>query len=180
MRKQFDFDDETPYVVVEKHSGGVGSFLMGLAIGAGVALLFAPQSGEETRRGIRRKAQSVRDGAQDAVSGAAERVMDTFENARARVEEEIDRAREAVELRKDQVSRAVRAGRQAARDARGDLEQRIAEAKASYEDGMGPTRRSRGPRRAGMGAGMAAPEVIVEEVTLEVRGEGLEDDIDGV
>lgn len=180
MRKDFDFDEDAPYVVVEKHSGSVGSFLVGLGIGAAVALLFAPQSGEETRRGIRRKAQQVRDTAQDAVNGATERVMDTFENARARVEEQIDKAREAVELRKEQVSRAVNAGRQAARDARGDLEARIAEAKANYNTaGMNAPSRSRGPRRAGMGAAAVQPDVIVEEVIVEVERPA-EDDLDGV
>ena len=39
-------DDDEPYVVIEK-SGGMGSFFLGLAIGAGLALLFAPKSGRE-------------------------------------------------------------------------------------------------------------------------------------
>ncbi|MDB4887583.1 MAG: hypothetical protein JWN79_3021, partial [Gemmatimonadetes bacterium] len=40
-----DHDDE-PYIVLEKHSGGVGNLLRGVLSGAGVALLFAPRSGE--------------------------------------------------------------------------------------------------------------------------------------
>jgi hypothetical protein len=46
-RYEFDDDDE-PYVVIEKHSPGVGSFLVGVMIGAGIALLVAPRSGGET------------------------------------------------------------------------------------------------------------------------------------
>ena len=52
-----DIDDE-PYVVIEKHTGSVGSFLVGIAIGAGVALLFAPQSGADTRRAVARATRS--------------------------------------------------------------------------------------------------------------------------
>ena len=37
--------DDQPYIVIEKHSGGVGNLLLGVVIGAGVALLFAPRSG---------------------------------------------------------------------------------------------------------------------------------------
>jgi gas vesicle protein len=140
MRKDYDFDEDGPYVVVEKNSGSLSSFMIGLAIGAGVALLFAPQSGEETRAGIRRKARQARDAAQDAVTGAADKVVGTFDEARQRVEDQIDRARQAVIDRKEQVSRAVRAGRMAARQARGDIEGRIAEAKMAYQNGDSPRR----------------------------------------
>lgn len=42
---------------------GIGGFLAGAviggAIGAGVALLFAPRSGEETRRILKKKAEAI-------------------------------------------------------------------------------------------------------------------------
>jgi hypothetical protein len=48
----------------------LGVFGLGIAIGAilgsGTALLFAPQSGEETRAGIGRRARSMREDARDA------------------------------------------------------------------------------------------------------------------
>src|SRR5256885_12320351 len=50
---------DAPYVVIEKRDAGVGLLLLGLALGAGAALIFAPQSGEETRRGIARSARRV-------------------------------------------------------------------------------------------------------------------------
>ena len=49
--------DDDPYVVIEKKGGSIAPFLVGLAVGAGLALLFAPQSGAETRRYIRRRAR---------------------------------------------------------------------------------------------------------------------------
>lgn len=133
--RDYDFDDDDPYVIIERRSGGVGSFLLGIAVGAGIALLFAPQSGEETRRQITRSARRVRRAATDAVGEVRERVQDTFETARQRVEEKIDEARGAIEAKRTQVQRAMEAGRAAAQQAREDLERRLAETKAAYQAG---------------------------------------------
>jgi len=119
---QFEFDDDDePYVVIEKHSSDISSLLIGLAVGAGVALLFAPHSGSETRRRIRRGVGRVTDAA-----------METFEVARAEVEDRVGAVRDAVDIKKEQVSRAVEAGRAAAQQARDELERRIADTKAVY------------------------------------------------
>ncbi len=134
-----------PYIVIEKHTGGVGNLLLGVLIGAGVALLFAPRSGEETRRDIGRRARKVGDTMKDAAQGVGDQVGDTFMTARDRVEEQIESARTAIELRKQQVARAVAAGREAAHQARGDLERRLAESKAQHAPG-GDSGRSGGPR----------------------------------
>jgi gas vesicle protein len=130
----YDWDDEEPYVVIEQKDSGIGSFLLGLAVGAGVALLFAPRSGEETRRDIQRRARKVTDQAQDLVSDLTDTVGNTFQQAKSSVEEKIDAARDAVELKRRQVSHAVDAGRAAAQQAREELEQRIAETKAAYKE----------------------------------------------
>jgi gas vesicle protein len=132
---RYDFEDE-PYVVIERHEdAGVAPFLVGLAIGAGVALLFAPRSGRATRRDIRRRAMRVREAAEETVTGVRDNVIDRFEQARRRVEDQIENARQAVDLKKRQFSRAVDAGRVAAEEARAELEQRIAESKATYRAG---------------------------------------------
>ena len=131
---QFEFDDDDePYVVIEKHSSDISSLLIGLAIGAGVALLFAPHSGAETRRRIRRGVNRVTDAA-----------METFEVARAEVEDRVGQVRDAVDVKKEQVSRAVEAGRAAAQAARDELERRIADTKAAYATSGG--QRLRTPR----------------------------------
>jgi gas vesicle protein len=119
---RYDYEDDEPYVVIEKHeSAGIAPFLVGLAVGAGVALLFAPRSGRATRRDIRRRATGV----VDPVAGG-------FNAARQRGEDPLDSARQAIDLKKRQVSRAMEAGRAAAEEARVELEQRIAESKAAY------------------------------------------------
>ena len=134
----YDDDDERylrePVVIVERSEAGVGSFLIGLALGAGVALLLAPQSGEETRRGLARRARRAQGAAKDFVEDVSGTVADKFQEVRATVEERIEATLDAVDDKKRRVSNAFHAGRAAAREARGELEQRIAESKAAYKD----------------------------------------------
>jgi gas vesicle protein len=127
---------ERPYVIVERGDAGagIGPLLLGLALGAGVALLLAPQSGEETRRAVARRARRAQEAAQDFVEDVSGTVADKFNQVRASVEERIDATFEAVDAKKRQVSNAVEAGRAAARQTRGELEHRIAERKAAYKD----------------------------------------------
>jgi gas vesicle protein len=131
-------DDEPyyhePYVIVERRDAGIGPFLIGLALGAGAALIFAPQSGEETRRGIARRARRAQEAAQDLVEDVSGTVADKFNEVRETVGERIDATLDAVDDKKRRVSSAYHAGRAAAREARGELEQRIAESKAAYKD----------------------------------------------
>jgi gas vesicle protein len=131
---EYEIDDDTPYVVIEKSEPGVGVFVLGLALGAGLALLFAPGAGEETRRNLQRRVRRMGDQAQDFVSEVTGSVGQTLQGAKERVEYRIDATRDAVELKRRQVSNAVDAGRAAAQQARIELEQRIAETKAAYKE----------------------------------------------
>jgi gas vesicle protein len=130
----YEWEDDGPFVVIEKSEPGVGLFVMGLAFGAGLALLFAPRTGLETRRDIQRRARRVGDQAQGFVSDVTESVGQTIQAAKDRVENRIDSTRQAVDLKRRQVSNAVDAGRAAAAQARVELEQRIAETKAAYKE----------------------------------------------
>lgn len=136
--QDWNYDDEAdyaaPYVIVERNEAGIGTFLIGLAIGAGAALLLAPQSGRETRREIARRARRAQDAAQGFVEDVTGTVADKFNEVRASVEERIGATLEAVDDKKRRVTNAFHAGRAAARDARGELEQRIAETKAAYKE----------------------------------------------
>jgi gas vesicle protein len=127
---------EEPYLIVERERGGsgAGSLLLGLAVGAGIALLLAPQTGEETRRAIARRARRASEAAQDFVEDVSGTVADKFQDVRASVEERIEATLDTVDRKRRQVSNAFDAGRAAARQARGELEQRIAESKAAYKD----------------------------------------------
>jgi gas vesicle protein len=134
----FYYEDEdpydAPYVVIEKGDAGVGLLLLGIALGAGAALLFAPQNGEETRRGIARSARRVQQNAQDFVQDVSGNVADKFREVRASVEERIEATLGAVDDKRRRVTNAYYAGKSAAREARGELEQRIADTKAAYKE----------------------------------------------
>jgi gas vesicle protein len=131
---EWDDEDDAPFVVIEKNEPGIGAFVAGLAIGAGLALLFAPRTGEETRRDLQQRARKVGDQAQSLVSDVSDTVSNTISSAKQKVEERIDSTRNTVELKRRQVTNAVEAGRAAAQQARVELEQRIAETKAAYKE----------------------------------------------
>jgi gas vesicle protein len=94
----------------------VGVFLFGALVGAGLALLFAPQSGEETRAQVRRTARRAK--------RSARRMADT---GREKVREMTDAGREKVE-------EIARSGKAAARDARDAIEERLARHRASRDE----------------------------------------------
>ncbi len=58
----------------------VGWLLIGGAIGAGIALLYAPVSGKETRKLIRRKAEDARDTVVEASGQVRDRVSEASES----------------------------------------------------------------------------------------------------
>lgn len=94
-------DRAEPAVVIERHSGGVGNFLLGIAIGAGIALLFAPQTGEDARaevrrtaRRVKRKARDIADTGRDAVEDIARTGKSAARDARSAIEDRLARHRE--------------------------------------------------------------------------------------
>jgi gas vesicle protein len=85
------------------YSVGTGAFLAGAIIGAGIALLLAPQSGAETRDILRDYAGRAKDDlmergqeAKATLTTALERGKAAFESAKDRGKETFDTAREAV------------------------------------------------------------------------------------
>ncbi|HVE71952.1 MAG TPA: YtxH domain-containing protein [Thermoanaerobaculia bacterium] len=139
----YEFEEGEPIVVIEKHENSMGSFFWGLVAGAGLALLFAPQSGADTRYRLKLQARRAQQAAHDLAEDVTDTVVGTIETARRTVEDRVDAARDAVEVRRQQVKRAVRAGRDAAQDARDELERRIAETKAAYQAGADVARAGR-------------------------------------
>ncbi len=71
--------------------GGVRTFaagmLIGALVGAGLALLLAPRSGEETRHALRRKARRLADDARDRYLEAREQLRRARERRRREHEE---------------------------------------------------------------------------------------------
>jgi gas vesicle protein len=123
--------DDLPYIVIERRSGGIGGFLFGALCGAGLALLFAPRSGRETRDEIRTGALRLRDRAEEAARQVQDAVTGTLDDVREEVNDRIDAAREAFE-----------AGRQAARETREQMEQRLQQARAGVRAGVDAAKRA--------------------------------------
>ena len=118
--------NDVPYIVIERDGGGqIGGFLVGALLGAGLALLFAPKSGEETQAELRERALKLRDAAEDRMR-----------EAQRNLEGRLDHAREGVQSRVNEVRDAVDAGRNAAHEARGDLERKLERSKAAYRAGV--------------------------------------------
>jgi gas vesicle protein len=72
----------------EESSGGfsfVVGLVLGAAIGAGMALLMAPQSGKRTRRQLRRAAVGVRDSATERWDDFAGDVRSVVKSGRRRL-----------------------------------------------------------------------------------------------
>lgn len=85
--------------MAREDSGGAGTvvaaFVLGAIAGAAVALLVAPQSGEETRRMLAEKAREGRDKAGEAAREAAKQGREIWNRQRETLSTAFDRGREA-------------------------------------------------------------------------------------
>ena len=82
--------------------------LLGVGVGAALGVLLAPQSGEETRRELRERAN----GSRDSVRRRGGELRDRADDA-------VGRGRDAVSSQRDQLAAALEAGRRAYREATG-------------------------------------------------------------
>ena len=80
----------------------VCSFFIGGLIGAGVALLTAPKTGEETRRMIKELAEDVKEKAEDYI-GQAKDMATTY----------MEKGKDFIEKEKTVISKTVEAGKEA-------------------------------------------------------------------
>jgi gas vesicle protein len=80
----------------------ISFFLVGLGIGALVGILFAPQSGEETRELLSKKADEGREYAQRKARELRERAEDL-----------VEQSKQVVARQKESLTAAVDAGREA-------------------------------------------------------------------
>ena len=96
-------------------NNGLPWFLTGLGTGLAFGIFFAPQSGEESRRMIQKKAQSGKDLVKATVDQGQEYIKRQGNELLDRANELIDQGKNAVMQQKDQLSAAVEAGKQAYR-----------------------------------------------------------------
>lgn len=83
------------------------SFLLGGMVGAGLALLMAPQSGQETRRRIREFADDTKERANEYVSQARERVVSTVDKGKGMLDDQKSAITAAFEAGKEAYEKEV-------------------------------------------------------------------------
>jgi len=84
----------------------VGLFVVGAGVGALLALLFAPKTGQETRKLIARKAEEGKD-----------YLASKSREIREQAEELVDKGKELVSKQKERLAEAIETGKEAARSA---------------------------------------------------------------
>lgn len=119
---------DDPAVVIERRSGGgIGLFVLGAVVGAGLALLLAPQSGADSREQLRRVALKWRRRAREMAEDGQELASELVETGREAVDDVVKTGRRAArDIR--------RTGKSAAREAREALEQRLAKHRGADAD----------------------------------------------
>jgi len=127
--KERVYNNEEVCTMNSKASTGF-AFLAGLILGgltgAVVALLFAPQSGEETRRQLQEKGIELRERAETSAAQVRERYEDLAVEVRAKAEEVSERGREILETRKAQLQEAVEEGKKRAETVKEELKGKTA------------------------------------------------------
>ena len=99
-------------------SGGFGAFLLGIAVGAVVGFLFAPEAGDDTRRKLSKRLRNLRDVAGekvDEVRGLLEGEGTGEEEGEEEAEDEVEEVstRERLRQRLDAARRRRRRGAEA-------------------------------------------------------------------
>jgi gas vesicle protein len=135
MARHEEYDDDH-MIVVERDSGtsAIGMLLLGLAVGAGAALLFAPASGEETRARLQEEARRAGRRMKDMTDELSDEMTSRVERTRSAIDTRVGRARDAVTSRARAVGDAAAVGREAAQQARLELERAVADSKRAYAD----------------------------------------------
>lgn len=83
---------------------GVGLIAVGAAVGAGVAMLLSPRTGEENRQSLRRSIESLRRSAGDVAGQVETKAHDVMENVETKSHNVIVEARE---IASDEVAKAT-------------------------------------------------------------------------
>ena len=102
----------------DKHeSGNVPAFIVGALVGAGSALLFAPQSGAQMRALLRDYTARAKDELDEAVDRGAE----TWDSAKDRGQEFVEKGKESLREAGRQAKGFAEAGEKAINDTKDEL-----------------------------------------------------------
>lgn len=98
------------------------SFLAGSIIGAGIALLFAPQSGEYTRREMREKAERTIIKMHRMEDELKHTMSDLMQSIRRTAAQLVDEGKDLADIKKREILEAIAAGKKALDEERCKLE----------------------------------------------------------
>ncbi len=104
-----------------EEKSGFGYFLLGLGIGVAAGILWAPRTGEETRQLLADKAGEGADYIKNRAQEGTEFVRQRTGDLKQSASDLYEQGRSTVARQKDTLSQAVEAGKQAYRDAVGDV-----------------------------------------------------------
>ena len=100
---------------------GFGYFLLGLGIGVAAGMLWAPRAGEETRQMLSDRAGEGADYLKARTEEGKEYLRRRSEDLKGSAADLLDKGKATVSRHKENLNAAVEAGKQAYRDAVGDI-----------------------------------------------------------
>ncbi len=119
-KHQYDYEDNMQHASSPSGMSVVTGLLIGGLIGAGVALLMAPRSGEETRAEIRNKAMEYRDRTKDAVNETVSQAKSKADDLRQGVMEKAEdlksRGKQTAAQQLDHIAQAAETGKSRVQD----------------------------------------------------------------
>ena len=118
-----------------EEKSGFGYFLLGLGIGVAAGLLWAPRSGEETRAFLADKAGEGADYIKSRAQDGSEYIKQRTDDIKQSAADLYERGRSSVAQQKENLGAAVEAGKQAYRDAVGDVKAAASRATSAGQSG---------------------------------------------
>ncbi len=119
-KHQYDYEHDMQHASSPSGMSVVTGLLIGGLIGAGVALLMAPRSGEETRAEIRNKAMEYRDRTKDAVNETVSQAKSKADDLRQGVMEKAEdlksRGKQTASQQLDHIAHAAETGKSRVQD----------------------------------------------------------------
>ena len=88
-------------------TGFVSGFLLGVLMGAGMALLFAPERGEKTRGRLRRRMRVLSEDAREGLDSASSRTRTELARRKKRLKAELEQIRERARERAREARKAL-------------------------------------------------------------------------
>jgi|SRR5581483_8705559 len=116
-----------------EEKSGFGYFLLGLGIGVAAGMLWAPRSGEETRALLADKAGEGADYLRNRAQEGTDYVRQRTDDLKQSANDIYERGRSTISQQKENLSAAVEAGKQAYREAVGDVKAAASRATAASQ-----------------------------------------------